>query len=68
MNLLLDSHTLLWLMQSNPNLSATAARLLADPANRLFLSMASIWEIGIKSGLGKMAHPGNAYCVLGILE
>jgi len=41
-------------MQSNPNLSATAAGLLADPANRLYLSMASIWEIGIKSGLGKM--------------
>lgn len=54
MNLLLDSHTLLWLMQSNPNLSASAAALIADPANRLFLSMASIWEIGIKSGLGKM--------------
>jgi PIN domain nuclease of toxin-antitoxin system len=53
-NLLLDSHTLLWLMQSNPNLSSPAAKLIADPANRLYLSMASIWEIGIKSGLGKM--------------
>ena len=54
MNLLLDSHTLLGLMQSHPNLSPTAAALMADPANRLLLSMASIWEIGIKSGLGKM--------------
>ena len=54
MKLLLDSHTLLWLMQSNPKLSGTAAGLIADPANRLYLSLASIWEIGIKSGLGKM--------------
>lgn len=54
MNLLLDSHTLLWLMQANPNLSNAASGLIADPANRLYLSMASIWEIGIKSGLGKM--------------
>ena len=54
MNLLIDSHTLLWLMQSNSNLSATATELLADPANQLYLSMASIWEIGIKSGSGKL--------------
>ena len=54
MNLLLDSHTLLWLMQSNPSLSSEAVALIAEPANRLYLSMASIWEIGIKSGIGKM--------------
>jgi PIN domain nuclease of toxin-antitoxin system len=53
-NLLIDSHTLLWLMQSNSNLSAMATGLLADPANRLYLSMASVWEIAIKSGLGKL--------------
>lgn len=54
MNLLLDSHTLLWLMEANPSLSGTAAALIADPANRLHLSMASVWEIGIKVGLKKM--------------
>jgi hypothetical protein len=53
-NLLLDSHTLLWLMDGSPDLSGAAAALIADPANRLYLSMASIWEIGIKSGLDKL--------------
>jgi PIN domain nuclease of toxin-antitoxin system len=53
-NLLLDSHTLLWLMDGNPSLSAPAAALIADPANHLHLSMASVWEIGIKVGLKKM--------------
>jgi PIN domain nuclease of toxin-antitoxin system len=53
-NLLLDSHTLLWLMQANPSLSGRASALIGDPANRLYLSMASIWEIGLKVGLKKM--------------
>jgi len=55
-NLLLDTHTLLWLMEGAPSLSGTAAALLADPANRLHLSMASVWEIGIKVGLKKMGR------------
>ena len=54
MNLLLDTHTLLWLMEGPTNLSATASALLADPANRLHMSMASVWEIGIKVGLKKL--------------
>ena len=54
MSLLLDSHTLLWLMQSNPRLSEEAVSLIADSSNLLYLSMASVWEIGIKSGLRKI--------------
>ncbi len=54
MNLLLDTHNLLWLMQGPANLSNTAAALLTDPANRLYLSMASAWETATKVGLKKM--------------
>lgn len=54
MNLLLDTHTLLWLMEGSPNLSGTAATMVADPSNRLYLSMASDWEMAIKIGLKKM--------------
>ena len=54
MNLLLDTHTLLWLMEGSPNLSGAAASLVADPSNRLYLSMASVWEMAIKTGLKKM--------------
>ena len=52
MKLLLDTHTLLWHADSNPRMSATA--LLVDPAKELFLSMATVWEIAIKAGLGKL--------------
>lgn len=54
MNLLLDTHTFLWHAEGHSNLSAHAAGLLTDPANDLFVSIASIWEIAIKSGLGKL--------------
>jgi PIN domain nuclease of toxin-antitoxin system len=53
-NLLLDSHTLLWLMEGNANLSDTAVELITAPENQLHLSMASVWEISIKCGLGKL--------------
>ena len=36
-------------------MSATATALLVDPANELFLSMATVWEIAIKVGLKKLA-------------
>jgi PIN domain nuclease of toxin-antitoxin system len=54
MKLLLDTHTFLWHSDGSPKMSATATALLVDPANELFLSMASVWEIAIKSGLKKL--------------
>ena len=50
MKLLLDTHALLWLVDGNSNLSATAGVALADPANDLYLSVASVWEVAIKTG------------------
>jgi len=48
MDLLLDTHTLLWHYLDDPQLSATALALLTDPANRVFVSPASYWEVAIK--------------------
>ena len=59
MKLLLDTHVLLWYADSNPNLSTLAASYIADPAHELFLSMASVWEIAIKSGIGKLSLSPN---------
>ena len=49
MKLLLDTHTFLWLVEGSPKLSRPAAAALADPANEAFLSVASIWELAIKT-------------------
>jgi PIN domain nuclease of toxin-antitoxin system len=55
MNLLLDTHVFLWLVEGSPSLNTAAKAALADPANQLFLSVASVWELAIKTGNNKLA-------------
>jgi PIN domain nuclease of toxin-antitoxin system len=59
MKLLIDTHTFLWFIQDNPNLSDYAASLLESDAD-LLLSIASLWEIAIKVNLQKLTLP-DAY-------
>ena len=53
MKLLLDTHLLLWAAGEPERLSASARALIDDPANELFFSPASLWEVVIKSRLGR---------------
>ena len=53
MKLLLDTHTFLWLVEGSTNLSGPAAAAVIDPANEVFLSVASVWELAIKTGSPK---------------
>lgn len=53
MNLLLDSHVFIWAYDEQYKLSQTARQEISNPANTLFLSVASAWEIQIKIKLGK---------------
>ncbi|MBN6711646.1 type II toxin-antitoxin system VapC family toxin [Haemophilus haemoglobinophilus] len=54
MKLLLDTHILLWLAwNKKEKLSPQAIDLLENLENELYISMASLWEISIKSSLGK---------------
>ena len=59
MNLLLDTHTVLWFYLADPQLSGTANAAIVDPANEKWVSPASYWEIAIKISTGKydMAQP-----------
>ena len=54
MKLLLDSHTYLWWLEDHPKLSPAARAALADPANVVLVSAASIWEIEIKRAIGRL--------------
>ncbi len=54
MRVLIDSHTLIWYVDQDKLLSVTSHATISDPANTLLLSAGSIWEIGIKVGLGKI--------------
>jgi len=54
MNLLLDTHTLLWWLDDNPTLSTKARAAISEPENMVFVSAAVVWEIRIKQALGKL--------------
>lgn len=52
---LLDTHTLLWFLQNDKQLGKTALEIIEH--NDVCVSMASLWEIGIKNSLGKLDLP-----------
>jgi PIN domain nuclease of toxin-antitoxin system len=53
MKFLLDTHLLLWAAGQPERLSKPARELIENPDNALYFSAASIWEIAIKSSLGR---------------
>jgi len=53
MRLLVDTHLLLWAAAKSRRLPKAARPLLEDPANEVFFSAASLWEIVIKASLRK---------------
>ncbi|MBL0162708.1 MAG: type II toxin-antitoxin system VapC family toxin [Xanthomonadales bacterium] len=53
MKLLLDTHLLLWVAGQSKRLPPTARKLILDTTNQPVFSAASLWEIAIKSGLGR---------------
>ena len=53
MNLLLDTHLLLWAAANDRMMSQRADELIRDDANALWFSAASIWEIAIKRTLDR---------------
>jgi PIN domain nuclease of toxin-antitoxin system len=52
--LLLDTHVFLWWVADDPNLTVVARQAIADVNNECCLSLASCWEMVIKSSLGKL--------------
>ncbi len=54
MRLLLDTHVLLWAVAEPGHLSAAIRDDLENPENEVLFSAASIWEIAIKAGLGRV--------------
>lgn len=79
MKLLIDTHLLLWAAQGVEHLPMDARTVMGEPENELFFSVASLWEIVIKCGLGRQDFKvdprvlrrsllDNGYCELPILS
>src|SRR5436853_5941258 len=57
MRLLLDTHVFLWYISADPQLPVAFRDAIRDPANEVYLSVASVWEAVIKYALGKLPLP-----------
>jgi len=54
MNLLLDTHALIWNAKEDSLLPASIKAIIDDPANRVYVSMVSFYEVAIKMNIGKL--------------
>lgn len=61
MRLLLDTHVLLWALVNDPRLTKEQANAISQ--GELYLSAASVWEIGIKRAIGKLAVPEEVFAI-----
>jgi len=56
-NLLLDTHTLLWWLADAAELGKSAREAIREPSRVVYFSAVNVWEIVIKRALGKLAVP-----------
>jgi len=56
--LLLDSQALLWLLDDNPRLGPRARQAIIS-AQGVYVSAATVWELTIKTMLGKLSIPAD---------
>jgi PIN domain nuclease of toxin-antitoxin system len=61
MKLLLDTHVFLWWDAKDPQLPEDYRAAIAAPANDVFVSAVSVWEIAIKRSVGKLKFAGSAH-------
>jgi PIN domain nuclease of toxin-antitoxin system len=59
MILILDAHALLWWLRDEPLFDRATKASIADPANDVIVSAATIWELEIKRALGKLHAPAD---------
>ncbi|MCK5719660.1 MAG: type II toxin-antitoxin system VapC family toxin [Thiomargarita sp.] len=59
MTFLIDTHTFLWFTTGSHELSKEAKELIEKDNNDIYISIASLWEISIKTAIGKLKILGS---------
>lgn len=59
MRYLIDTHTLLWFVNDDPQLPISMRELMENEETDLFISVGSIWEMAIKFSIGKLKLPSS---------
>ena len=54
MNILLDTHAVIWFITEDPKLPLASKKIIENPENNCFVSMATYWEMGIKHSLDRL--------------
>jgi len=68
MNILLDTHTLIWAVTLDKHLTQRNRRILENADNRCLVSVASLWEMGIKYSIGKLKLKHDLKEIFEIIE
>ena len=68
MDILLDTHAFIWFFNGDEQLSLMARKLIEDSKNKMYVSIASIWEVSIKIGLKKLTFDGKTKEVSNLIE
>ena len=59
MKILLDTHLLLWWLSNSALLPEQARQLIGDPNNTIFVSAVTLWEVWLKTSIGKLRVPSG---------
>lgn len=68
MNVLLDTHTFIWYIEGNTNLTKKAKEIIEFSADNVYLSIISLWEIAIKTGKNKLSMQNEYDDLLDVLK
>lgn len=68
MNLLLDTHIVIWFITNDDKLSKKVKDLIEDSKNKCFVSIASYWELSIKYALGRLNLNSTIEEIFNIIE
>ncbi len=68
MDVLLDTHTLIWFLNGDKKLSEKAKTTIEDQNNTKLVSIASVWEIAIKISLDKLRFTKGFKHLIGLIE
>ena len=68
MNLLIDTHALIWFITDNKKLPIQTRRIIESSENNCFVSIATYWEIGIKYSIGRLDLNADLETIFEIIE
>ncbi len=67
MNLLIDTHAVIWFITKDSRLPESTLKLMKTPENKCFVSIASLWKIAIKFSLGRLELHTELSKIFGII-